>query len=109
MDFSAAQILPADAERATLIGRAWVPGRIGGPSPVVIAGGKVYDLARVAPTVSELLNSRSPVRMARQSVKSGWERDGRGVRYDSNSHADGAIRESIPARAMRLQALRAAA
>src|SRR3990172_7996013 len=72
MDLSVTQILPADAERATLIGRAWVPGRIGGPSPVVIAGGGVYDLARVAPTVSELLNSRDPVKMARESVKSGW-------------------------------------
>src|SRR6266404_4993184 len=60
MDLSTAQILPTDAERATLIGRAWVPGRMGGPSPVVIAGGRVHDLARVAPTVSELLNSRDP-------------------------------------------------
>ena len=89
MDLSAAQILPADAERATLIGRAWVPGRIGGPSPVVIAGGKVYDLGRVAPTVSELLNSRSPVRMARDSVKSGWGRAiGEVADLISNSHAD---------------------
>ena len=89
MDLSAAQILPADAERATLIGRAWVPGRIGGPSPVVIAGGKVYDLGRVAPTVSELLNSRSPVRVARESVKSGWGRAiGEVTDLISNSHAD---------------------
>jgi fumarylacetoacetate (FAA) hydrolase family protein len=89
MDLSAAQILPADAERATLIGRAWVPGRIGGPSPVVIAGGKVYDLARVVPTVSELLNSRDPVKMARESVKSGWARAIGGVAdLISNSHAD---------------------
>jgi fumarylacetoacetate (FAA) hydrolase family protein len=89
MDLSAAQILPVDAERATLIGRAWVPGRIGGPSPVVIGGGKVYDLARVAPTVSELLNSRSPVRMLCESVKSGWGRAiGEVADLISNSHAD---------------------
>jgi fumarylacetoacetate (FAA) hydrolase family protein len=89
MDFSAAQILPADAERATLIGRAWVPGRIGGPSPVVITGGKVHDLARVVPTVSELLNSRDPVRMARDSVKSGWGNAiGEFADLISNSHAD---------------------
>ncbi len=89
MDLSAAQILPADAERATLIGRAWVPGRMGGPSPVVIAGGRVYDLARVAPTVSELLNSRDPVKMTRESVKTGWAREiGEVAGLISNSHAD---------------------
>ena len=89
MDLSAARILPADAERATLIARAWVPGRMGGPSPVVIAGDRVYDLARVAPTVSELLNSRDPVKMARESVKSGWARAlGEVADLISNSHAD---------------------
>src|SRR5882762_7488538 len=89
MDLSTAQILPTDAERATLIGRAWVPGRMGGPSPVVIAGGGVYDLARVAPTVSELLNSRDPVKMTRESVKTGWAREiGEVADLISNSHAD---------------------
>jgi len=89
MDLSTAQILPTDAERATLIGRAWVPGRMGGPSPVVIAGGRVYDLARVAPTVSELLNSRDPVKMTRESVKTGWAREiGEVADLISNSHAD---------------------
>jgi fumarylacetoacetate (FAA) hydrolase family protein len=89
MDLSAAQILPTDAERATLIGRAWVPGRMGGPSPVVIAGSRAYDLARVAPTVSELLNSRDPVRMVRESVKSGWAGAiGEVADLISNSHAD---------------------
>ena len=89
MDLSTAQILPTDAERATLIGRAWVPGRMGGPSPVVIAGGRVHDLARVAPTVSELLNSRDPVKMARESVKTGWAREiGEVADLISNSHAD---------------------
>jgi fumarylacetoacetate (FAA) hydrolase family protein len=89
MDLSVTQILPADAERATLIGRAWVPGRVGGPSPVVIAGGRVHDLARVVPTVSELLNSRDPVKMARESVKSGWAGAiGEVADLISNSHAD---------------------
>ena len=89
MDLSAAKILPVGAERATLIGRAWVPGRMGGPSPVVIAGGRVYDLARVVPTVSELLNSRDPVKMARESVKSGWAGAiGEVADLISNSHAD---------------------
>jgi len=89
MDLSAAKILPVDAERATLIGRAWMPGRVGGPSPVVIAGGRAYDLARVVPTVSELLSSRDPVKMAREAVKSGWARAiGDIADLISNSHAD---------------------
>jgi len=89
MDLPVTKILPTDAERATLIGRAWVPGRVGGPSPVVIAGGRAYDLARVVPTVSELLNSRDPMKMAREAVKSGWARAiGEVADLISNSHAD---------------------
>ena len=89
MDLTAAQILPVDAERSTLIGRAWVPGKVAGPSPVVISGGTAYDLARVAPTVSELLNSRDPVRMAREAVKAGWARAiGQVADLISNSDAD---------------------
>ncbi|HKQ26797.1 MAG TPA: fumarylacetoacetate hydrolase family protein [Burkholderiales bacterium] len=89
MDLTAAQILPVDTERSTLIGRAWVPGRVAGPSPVVISGATAYDLARVAPTVSELLNSRDPVRMAREAVKAGWARAiGEVADLISNSDAD---------------------
>ncbi len=89
MDLPVTKILPTDAERATLIGRAWVPGRVGGPSPVVIAGGRAYDLARVVPTVSELLNSRDPMKMAREAVKLGWARAiGEVADLISNSHAD---------------------
>ena len=89
MDLTAARILPLDAERATLVGRAWVPGRVAGPSPVVIAGGRAYDLAHVVPTVSELLNGRDPVKMVREAVKSGWARAmGEVAELISNSHAD---------------------
>jgi len=88
MELSVSRILPADAEQATLIGRAWVPGRIGGPSPVVVAGGRVYDLARVAPTMSELLNSGDPVNLVRESVKSGWANAiGAVADLISNAHA----------------------
>jgi fumarylacetoacetate (FAA) hydrolase family protein len=109
MDLSAERILPKDAERATLIGRAWVPGRVSGPSPVVVAGGRVYDLARIVPTVSELLNSRDPVRMVRESVESGWAGSiGEVTDLISNSHAD----RRVPGKAYLLapcdlQALRA--
>jgi fumarylacetoacetate (FAA) hydrolase family protein len=57
--------LPQDASRATLVGRAWVPGRVGGPSPVTISDGSVFDLSGVAATSSELLNARDPVALVR--------------------------------------------
>lgn len=49
--------LPEDAERATLVGRAWVPGDHPGPSPVIIRGADVVDISDTFPTVSELLNT----------------------------------------------------
>ena len=36
---NAAEILPDDAESATLVGRAWVPD-VSGPSVVVLRGGR---------------------------------------------------------------------
>ena len=51
--------LPDDAERATLLGRAWVPGDHPGPSPVIIRGADVVDISDTFPTMSELLNTES--------------------------------------------------
>ncbi len=45
--------LPNDWQRATLIGRLQTAI---GPTPVVVQRGRVYDVSRVAPTVSQLLN-----------------------------------------------------
>jgi fumarylacetoacetate (FAA) hydrolase family protein len=47
------QLLPADAEQAVLIGRAWLPEV--GPAPVLVRSDAVFDLSRIAPTCSELL------------------------------------------------------
>jgi fumarylacetoacetate (FAA) hydrolase family protein len=57
--------LPRDGTAGTLIGRAWVPGGVPGPSPVAIRAGGVFDLAAVVPTVSELLNASDPLVLAR--------------------------------------------
>jgi len=65
-DLDPARALPLDASRATLIGRAWLPA-VSGPTPVVIRDGDAYDLSRVAPTVSELLNLPDPVRAVRSA------------------------------------------
>lgn len=63
--------LPDDQERATLIGRAWLPGPLAGPSPVLIRDGTAYDLSQVVPTSAELMNSQDPVGLARSAVKAG--------------------------------------
>ena len=56
MNLTPAAILPDDAEQATLIGRAHVPGNPGGPSPVRVEPEQVYDLSALAPTCAELLS-----------------------------------------------------
>jgi fumarylacetoacetate (FAA) hydrolase family protein len=57
--------LPADGLAGTLVGRAWVPDRVPGPSPVAIRHDAVYDLGRSAPTLSELFNAEDPLALAR--------------------------------------------
>ena len=66
-----ATALPDDADRATLIGRAWVPGRVPGPSPVALADGQVYDLTAAAATSAELVNSQDPVQLVRSTLRAG--------------------------------------
>ena len=51
MRFSAA-MLPDDVERATLAGRLQLPE---GPTPVLVRGGAVEDMSRVAATVADLI------------------------------------------------------
>src|SRR3954470_3251709 len=48
-----ADILPVDADRATLVGRVWDPA-VGGPTPILIRRGQAIDISRVAPTLSAL-------------------------------------------------------
>ncbi len=71
MNLAATHILPADADRATLVGRAWVPGPLPGPSPVVIHAGQAYDLSLVRPTIAELINVEDPVATVRAALASG--------------------------------------
>jgi fumarylacetoacetate (FAA) hydrolase family protein len=57
---TAADTLPADGCAGTLVGRAWVPGAVSGPSPVAIRADGVYDLSGTAPTVGALLECDDP-------------------------------------------------
>ncbi len=61
--------LPADADRATLIGRAWVPDV--GPAVVGVRAGALHDLSRVAPTASQLLELDEPVAAIRGAIDDG--------------------------------------
>lgn len=47
--------LPHDAGRALLVGRAWVPGSAGGPTPVTVRDGALIDISALAPTMADLL------------------------------------------------------
>jgi fumarylacetoacetate (FAA) hydrolase family protein len=60
-----------DGDRATLIGRAWLPGPLAGPSPVLILDGTAYDLSQVVPTSAELMNSPDPAGQVRSEFKVG--------------------------------------
>jgi fumarylacetoacetate (FAA) hydrolase family protein len=57
--------LPADGTTGTLVGRAWVPGEVPGPSVVAIRADGVFDLGRAAPTMTDLLNADDPARLVR--------------------------------------------
>ncbi len=50
-----AATLPIDHDRALLVGRAWLPGRDGGPTPVLLRDGQLVDIGEQVPTVSALL------------------------------------------------------
>ena len=64
---NATDLLPTDGASGTLIGRAYVPGNPGGPSPVAIRDSGVHDLSLVTPTVSELLNGDDPLALINQA------------------------------------------
>jgi fumarylacetoacetate (FAA) hydrolase family protein len=57
LELNAARVLPVDAPKALLIGRAWTTaGAVPGPSPVLVREGKALDLSRLAPTMAQLLD-----------------------------------------------------
>ena len=62
--------LPVDAERALLVGRAWLPGgngEEGGPTLVTVREGQLVDIGALAPTVSALLEREDAAAAARDA------------------------------------------
>lgn len=60
---SSANSLPSDRTEGCLIGRAWVPNKISGPSPIVLKGDQVFDISAQFSTISELLEIENPVQV----------------------------------------------
>lgn len=58
--------LPQDWQRATLVGRVWLPGECGGPAVVVIRDGEVLDCTGHFPTLSLLLDHDQPLQAVRE-------------------------------------------
>lgn len=62
--------LPADAATATLIGRAWIPGAVAGPSSIVLRADGVFDLSARFATLSQLLELDDPLQAVRETAGS---------------------------------------
>jgi fumarylacetoacetate (FAA) hydrolase family protein len=65
---TASATLPVDAERALLVGRAWVPA-VDGAVLVAVRGDDLVDLSSLAPTSSALMNLRDPAGAIRSAGK----------------------------------------
>ncbi|MFD3444513.1 fumarylacetoacetate hydrolase family protein [Microbacteriaceae bacterium 4G12] len=59
-------VLPRDAGRATLVGRIWDP-RSGGPSPVLVRDGELWDISATFPTISDLCETEDPAAAAQNA------------------------------------------
>ena len=59
--------LPHDWQRATLVGRVWLPGKSGGPAVVVVRDGEVIDCTARFSTLSLLLETPSPLQTVRET------------------------------------------
>jgi fumarylacetoacetate (FAA) hydrolase family protein len=62
-----AKPLPEDLERALLVGRVWRTGAQEGPAVVAVRRGRLVDITRHAPTVSELLERDDLLAIARDA------------------------------------------
>jgi fumarylacetoacetate (FAA) hydrolase family protein len=59
--------LPQDLQQATLVGRAWRPEPVDGPSVVVVRDGQVFDVTAAFPTMADLLDRPDAAQAARSA------------------------------------------
>jgi fumarylacetoacetate (FAA) hydrolase family protein len=64
LSLSPENTLPADAAKATLVGRVWLPA-VGGPAVVVLRDGDLVDISRAFPTMRDLCEEADPAAAAR--------------------------------------------
>jgi fumarylacetoacetate (FAA) hydrolase family protein len=63
---SSSSYLPDDLDSALLVGRVWRQTPDGeGPCVVVVRGGEVFDISRIAPTVSDLFDRHELIELVR--------------------------------------------
>ena len=65
--FSVHELLPVDADRATLVGRVWRDGPIPGPSVIAVRDGQVFDITPHVPTMADLLDRDDAIAVARSA------------------------------------------
>lgn len=58
--------LPRDGTQGCLIGRAWIPQHIAGPSPILLRDNQVVDISSEFSTISELLELHHPAQILAQ-------------------------------------------
>jgi len=63
-----ADILPADADQATLVGRAYLPEPVDGPAVVTVRDGGLVDITRDIPTIGHLLSEADAAERVRQAT-----------------------------------------
>jgi fumarylacetoacetate (FAA) hydrolase family protein len=71
MTLDATACLPVDGVAGTLVGRAWLPGEVPGPSIVALTEAGVVDISRAAPTMAALANADEPVALVRGALADG--------------------------------------
>lgn len=70
-----AQLLPADGDNATLVGRVYDPSE-DGPAVVAVRGDQLVDLTHVAPTISDLLDRADLLDLVRTAQpRKTWQLD----------------------------------
>jgi fumarylacetoacetate (FAA) hydrolase family protein len=97
--------LPDDLASALLVGRVWLPAPANGPAVVAVRGGRVIDITRHAPTVSDLFERDDAATIARTAPGDDLGDVNELVAASENQPAPGALRLLAPCD---LQAIKAA-
>ena len=67
LDWPVVDILPADADQATLVGRLFLPDPVAGPAVVTVRDGMLFDITRDIPTIGHLLSESGAAQRVRRA------------------------------------------